>query len=120
MSSLFKDWAVDQAIDNAMVKAENLKAQGTILDDDEIELEEEAKMILELETTRKQLQIQTKRCENLEAEKKDNTKKRMTAQRSLRQLRYLRKEKDSAEKKISKMQEKIERLEKLEKLQNNV
>ena len=37
MSSLFKDWAVDQAIDNAMVKAENLKAQGTTLDDDEID-----------------------------------------------------------------------------------
>ena len=38
MSSLFKDWAVDKAIDNAMVKAENLKAQGTILDDDEIDI----------------------------------------------------------------------------------
>ena len=38
MSSLFKDWAVDQAIDNAMVKVENLKAQGTILDDDEIDI----------------------------------------------------------------------------------
>jgi len=37
MSSLFKDWAVDKAIDNAMVKAENLKAQGTVLDDDEID-----------------------------------------------------------------------------------
>jgi hypothetical protein len=38
MSNLFTDWAVDQAIDNAMVKAENLKAQGTILDDDEIDI----------------------------------------------------------------------------------
>ena len=38
MSSLFKDWAVDKAIDNAMEKAENLKAQGTILDDDEIDI----------------------------------------------------------------------------------
>tara|TARA_Y100000401_G_scaffold114446_1_gene116500 strand:- start:225 stop:392 length:168 start_codon:yes stop_codon:yes gene_type:complete len=38
MSNLFADWAVDQAIDNAMVKVENLKAQGTILDDDEIDI----------------------------------------------------------------------------------
>ena len=38
MSNLFSDCAVDLAIDNAMVKAENLKAQGTILDDDEIDI----------------------------------------------------------------------------------
>ena len=38
MSNLFVDWAIDQAIDNAMEKAENLKAQGTILNDDEIDI----------------------------------------------------------------------------------
>ena len=37
MSNLFRDWATDLAIDNAMEKAENLKAQGKILDDDEID-----------------------------------------------------------------------------------
>ena len=38
MSNLFVAWAIDQAIDNAMEKAENLKAQGTILNDDEIDI----------------------------------------------------------------------------------
>ena len=38
MSNLFRDWATDLAIDNAIVKAENLKAQGTILNDDEIDI----------------------------------------------------------------------------------
>ena len=37
MSNLFTDWAVDQAIDRAMEKAEDLKAQGKILNDDEID-----------------------------------------------------------------------------------
>ena len=37
MSNLFTDWAVDQAIDRAMEKAEYLKAQGKILNDDEID-----------------------------------------------------------------------------------
>ena len=38
MSNLFRDWAVDQAIDKAMAEVENLKAQGKILDDDEIDI----------------------------------------------------------------------------------
>ena len=38
MSNLFRDWATDLAIDTAMEKAENLKAQGKILDDDEIDI----------------------------------------------------------------------------------
>ena len=37
MSNLFIDWAVDQAIDRAMAKAEDLKAQNKILNDDEID-----------------------------------------------------------------------------------
>ena len=37
MSNLFRDWAVDQAIDKAMAEVENLKAQGKISDDDEID-----------------------------------------------------------------------------------
>ena len=37
MSNLFIDWAVDQAVDKAMEKAEDLKAQGKILNDDEID-----------------------------------------------------------------------------------
>ena len=36
-SNLFIDWAVDQAIDRAMAKAEDLKAQNKILNDDEID-----------------------------------------------------------------------------------
>ena len=38
MSNLFTDWAVDQAIDRAVEKAEDLKAQGKILNDDEIDV----------------------------------------------------------------------------------
>ena len=37
MSNLFIDWAVAQAIDRAMAKAEDLKAQNKILNDDEID-----------------------------------------------------------------------------------
>ena len=37
MSNLFTDWAVDQAIDKAMEKTEDLKAEGKILNDDEID-----------------------------------------------------------------------------------
>jgi len=37
MSSLFTDWAVDQAIDRAVEKAEDLRLQGKILNDDEID-----------------------------------------------------------------------------------
>ena len=38
MSNLFTDWAVDQAIDRAMKKAEDLKEQNKILNDDEIDV----------------------------------------------------------------------------------
>tara|TARA_R110002020_G_scaffold133304_4_gene297469 strand:- start:2908 stop:3078 length:171 start_codon:yes stop_codon:yes gene_type:complete len=37
MSNLFTDWAVDQAIDRAMEKVEDLQAQGKILNDDEVD-----------------------------------------------------------------------------------
>ena len=37
MSNLFTDWAVDQAIDRAMEKAEDLRDQNKILNDDEID-----------------------------------------------------------------------------------
>ena len=37
MSSLFINWAIDKAIDDAMAEVENLKTQGKILDDDEID-----------------------------------------------------------------------------------
>ncbi len=37
MSNLFTDWAVDQAIDRAMEKAEDLKIQGNDLTDKEID-----------------------------------------------------------------------------------
>lgn len=38
MSSLFKDWAVDKAIDRAVEKAEDLRTQGKTLNDDEIDI----------------------------------------------------------------------------------
>tara|TARA_R110002020_G_scaffold24412_5_gene80371 strand:+ start:73 stop:240 length:168 start_codon:yes stop_codon:yes gene_type:complete len=37
MSNLFTDWAVDEAIDRALEKAEDLRLQGKILNDDEID-----------------------------------------------------------------------------------
>ena len=37
MSNVFTDWAVDQAIDRAMEKAEDLRDQNKILNDDEID-----------------------------------------------------------------------------------
>ena len=37
MSNAFTDWAIDQAIDRAIEKAEDLKAQDKILNDDEVD-----------------------------------------------------------------------------------
>jgi len=37
MSNVFTDWAVDQAVDRAMEKVEDLKAQDKILNDDEVD-----------------------------------------------------------------------------------
>ena len=37
MSNLFTDWAVDEAIDRSLEKAEDLRLQGKILNDDEID-----------------------------------------------------------------------------------
>ena len=38
MSNIFIDWAVDQAVDRAMEKVEDLKAQDKILNDDEVDV----------------------------------------------------------------------------------